>query len=178
MKRTPNHRGQAGFTLVELIITSAISVVVLSALASVVLTTFRAGTVATGRIEASSQIRTFELRAYDDFARSGVPPTAGCGASSSNPCTTSAIVLSGLQVSNSTQPVPANYSVTYAWDGSAFLDRRVGSGAPAHMATSVTAFSWYVDQSGGSPTVVVSLTVTVLNYSESQTLRFYPRLNP
>ena len=38
----------------------------------------------------------------------------------------------------------------------------------------------YVDSSGAHPTVVIDMTVTVksfnMTYSESQTLRFYPRV--
>ncbi len=170
------HRGQGGFTLVELVITSALSVIVMSALAEVILTTVRAGSVATSRVEASSQIRNFEYRAYDDFARSAVPAPGGCG-TPANPCTTTPLTLSGTQVSNSVPPVAAAYQVTYAWDGSAFLDRS-GGGALTHMATNVSSFSWYVDGAPPNQTVVVSLTVTVQRYSESQTFRFYPRLNP
>jgi pantothenate synthetase len=43
------------------------------------------------------------------------------------------------------------------------------------MATDVSAFAWYVDTNS---TVVVSITVTVQSYSESETFRFYPRINP
>jgi hypothetical protein len=48
----------------------------------------------------------------------------------------------------------------------------------------VTAFSYDVDQAGEYPTVVVNLTVTIRNgspndyYSQSQTMRFYPRVQP
>jgi hypothetical protein len=83
-------------------------------------------------------------------------------------------VLTGYQFSSST-PVPASYQVQYTWDGSSFLDRAVGTGAAKHAATDVTAFSWYVDTDAS---VVVSLTVTIQAYSESQVFRFYPRRNP
>ena len=47
-------------------------------------------------------------------------------------------------------------------------------------ASSVSAYSWYLDSSGANPTVVVSMTVTIdsynSKYSQSQTLRFYPRI--
>jgi prepilin-type N-terminal cleavage/methylation domain-containing protein len=159
-------RSQDGFTLIEVIIASAITVIVMTGLTSVVLTSMRAFNTASSRVEASDQIRSFELRANDDFARGGMP--AG-----SCPCTTTPIVLTGLQASNSAPPVPGPYTVTYTWDGSAFLDRYVGSSS-TRLATNVTAFSW--NQAGRS--VVVSMTVTVKGYSESQTFRFYPRLNP
>jgi prepilin-type N-terminal cleavage/methylation domain-containing protein len=164
---------QGGYTLVELIVASAIGLLVMTGLTSVVLTTWRAGTTATSRIEASSQIRNFQFEAYDDFALSGVPAITSCASNDPPPCT---IVLSGLQASNSTAPVPAPYRVTYTWDG-ANLDREIGSSSN-HAATNVTAFSAYVAGTAPYQTVVVTLTVTVQSYAETQTLRFYPRVNP
>ena len=146
--------GQEGYTLVELIIAVAIGALLMSALTSVVLTAWRGTSVATGRVEASSQIRNFQYFAYDDFATSNISGLSGC----TSPCT-SPITLA---------------AVTYKWDGSNFLER-TNSQATIHAATNVTAFSWYVDTNF---TVVVNLTVTVQSYSESQTFRFYPRINP
>lgn len=163
-------RGQAGYTLVEVIIATAIGALLLSALTSVVYTSWHASTIASGRVEASSEVRNFEYFAYDDFARSSLPAAGGCLPAS--PCTTQPLSLSGVQVSNST-PVPSGVSVIYAWDGSQFLDRTL-NGVTEHMATDVTAFSWYVDTNA---TVVASLTVTVQGYSQSQSFRFHPELN-
>ena len=170
---------QGGFTLVEVVIACAIGAILMTALTSVILTSVRASTIATSRIDASSQIRNFEFFAYDDFALGSVPSPSGCG-TAGNPCSTQAIVLSGTQVSNSVTPVAASYQVSYTWDGSSFLDRQIGANPATaiHAATNVTGFSWYVDGSAPYQTVVVSLTVTVQSYSESQTLRFYPRVNP
>jgi len=167
-------RSQDGFTLIEVIITSLLSLVVMTGLTSVVLTAMRANDIAAGRIEASGQIRNFELRAYDDFAGSALPSPSGCVATQVSPCTSQPIVLSGKQVANSTSvaPLPYDYTVTYTWDGSAFLDRTT-SGNTNHIATNVTGFSWYLD----GQTVVVTLTVKVRSYVETQTLRFYPRVN-
>jgi len=165
--------GQAGFTLVELLVSLALSLFVVTALTSVVFTSVRASNVAIGRIEASGQIRNFQLRADDDFAGSAAPSPSGCGIQPEPACQTAPIVLNGVQVSNSTSPIPSPVTITFLWDGSANLDRIVGSNS-THMATSVTAFSWYVDSS--TQTVVVQITVTVLSYSESQTLVFHPRL--
>lgn len=168
-------KGQDGYTLVEVIITLAISSLLMSVLVSVILTTTRAFTTATGRVEASSQIRNFGFVAYDDFAQSGVPSGTGCGTPAS-PCTTQPLVLTGISASNSPTPTFAAYQVTYTWDGSDLLDRQLAStGSTTHAATNVTAFSWYVDTNS---TVVVSLTVTVGTYQQSQTFRFLPRLNP
>ncbi len=177
---TPSTRaylsGQDGYTLVEVIISVAIGAILMTALTSVVLTSVRAANIASSRVEASGQIRNFEYFAYDDFAGSSIPATGTCG-TPATPCTTQPIVLTGTAVSNSVPPVPAPRQVTYTWDGSDLLDRQV-AGAPVHAATGVTAFSWYVDSSAVLPTVVVNLTVTVQSYSESQTLLFYPRVNP
>jgi hypothetical protein len=127
----------------------------MSALTSVLLTSWRATEIASGRVEASAQIRNFQNFAPGDFARSGVAPLAGCTFSA--------------QCSK-----PINLATaTYTWDGSKFLDRASGP-TTIHVATNVTAFRWYIDTN----TVVVNLTVTVRSYSQSQTFRFYPRLNP
>lgn len=165
-------RGQAGFTLVELIITLAIGLLLMAALSSVILTSWRATTIASSRVEASSEVRNFEYYAYDDFARSAIPSGGSCVPAT--PCTTQPLTLSGVQVSNSV-PVPSSLSVTYTWDGSQFLDRSVSTtGVSSHVATDVTAFSWFVDTNS---TVVVSMTVTIQSYSETETFRFYPRMN-
>lgn len=172
---TEGKRGQRGFTLVEMIIALAIGALLMTAITSVVLTTWRGVSVAGNRVEASDEIRNFELVAYADFAGSSLPAASGCG-TQATPCTTQPLVLGGLQASNSTAPTVGSYQVTYAWDGGNFLDRTVAStGATRHAASNVSAFSWYVDTNA---TVVVSLTVTVQQYSESQTFRFYPRVNP
>src|SRR5260370_39875167 len=112
-------KGQDGYTLVEVIIASALGVLLMSALTSVVLTSWRGATIASSRVEASGQIRNFEYFAYDDFARSAAPTGSGCVPAA--PCTTQPLVLSGYQVSNST-PVPAPFQATYAWYGSSLLD--------------------------------------------------------
>jgi len=169
--------GQGGYTLIEVIITVAIGAILMAGLTSVVLTSVRASDIASSRVEASGQVRNFEYFAYDDFAGSGVPSTDACG-TPSPPCTTQPIVLVGTRVSNSINPAPSPSQVTYTWDGSDILDRQVGTGAAIEAATGVTSFSWYVDTSSATPTVVVSITITVRSYSQSQTLLFYPRLNP
>jgi type IV pilus assembly protein PilW len=166
-------KSQGGYTLVELIVASAIGLFVMTGLTSVVLTTWRAGSVATSRIEASGQIRNFQFYATDDFALSGVPAISGCATASPPPCT---MTLSGFQVSNSAAPAPSSFQVTYTWDGTN-LDRQVG-GTSKHAATNVSAMSAYVASSALHPTVVVTLTITVQSYVETQTLRFYPRVNP
>jgi prepilin-type N-terminal cleavage/methylation domain-containing protein len=165
--------GQGGYTLIELIIAVALGALLMTALTSVILTTVQAVTTASSRVEASAQLRNFQYLAYDDFAASAVPSPSGCG-TPSLPCTTQPLVLNGLRASNQSPPIISSFQVSYAWVSSKFVDRQSGS-LTTHAATNVTAFSWYVD---GNSTVVVSLTIKVQAYSESQTLRFYPRMNP
>ena len=169
-------RHQEGYTLVELIIASAVGVILMTGLTSVILTSVQAGVTATSRVEASSQIRNFGLNAYDDFALSGLKTLLGC----TSPCS-SPITLQGLRASNLSSPAASNFMVTYTWQSASnpqTLDRQVGGSPPVRAATGVTAFSWYVDGSPPNQTVVVMLTVTVNAYAESQTFRFHPRLVP
>jgi prepilin-type N-terminal cleavage/methylation domain-containing protein len=170
-------RSQGGYTLVELLVASILGLVVMSALTSVVLTSWRAGTAATSRIEASGQIRNFEFEAYDDFALSNLPAPIGCAATVASPCSTP-IVLQGVQASNAITPATSPYQVTYTWDGADLLQRQVGSNPSVEAATGVTAFAWYLDGSAPHQTVVVTISITVQSYTETQTLRFYPRVNP
>jgi prepilin-type N-terminal cleavage/methylation domain-containing protein len=170
---------QRGYTLIEVIISVALGAILMGALTSVILTSARAGSVATSRIEASSQVRNFQFNAYDDFANSDVSGLAGC--TQSAPCTTQQLVLTGTQLNSSGQPVGTR-TVSYTWDGSNFLDRQVGN-ASVHAATNVTSFACYLipSQGSGLPTVVVvNLTITVPTvprYRESQSFFFYPRVN-
>jgi prepilin-type N-terminal cleavage/methylation domain-containing protein len=161
-------RSQGGYTLVELIVASAIGAMVMAGLTSVFFTSWRAGTTATSRIQASAQVRNFQFDAADDFALSGAPVISSCSPNDPPPCT---ITLSGWNYTN-----PA-YTATYRWDG-ANVDRIVGQNPPVHAATNVIGFSAYVAGSVPYQTVVVTLTVKVQAYVETQTMRFYPRLNP
>lgn len=172
-------RRQAGFTLIELIIATSIGLMIMGALTSVVLTTAQAANTATARIEASAQVRNLQLSANDDFVLSRAPSPSGCG-TSNNPCHTQALVLQGSRMPNTTTGTAAPYTATYVWNSSSsVVTRQVATGSRV-VATNVTAFAWYVDATGASPTVVVSMTVTVAfyntSYSESQTFRFYPRV--
>jgi prepilin-type N-terminal cleavage/methylation domain-containing protein len=168
--RVAHLKGQSGYTLIELIITAAIGALLLGALVSVFLTTTRATDTATGRVEASGQVRNFEIFAYEDFTGAGLSDfSPGCTASS--PCQTQ-ITLTEIPIDNPGQ----TYTVSYAWDKTnLFLDRTVGNNPPLHAATNVAAFSWYLDT---NRTVVVTLTIVVNSYTQSQTFRFYPRRSP
>src|ERR1700693_6095908 len=141
---------------------------VMTVLTSVFFTSWRAGTTATSRIEASAQVRNFQFDATDDFALSSAPVISSCAPSDPPPCT---ITLSGW---NYTDP---QYRVMYRWDG-VNVDRTIGQNPPVHAATNVIAFSAYFAGSAPYQTIVVALTVQVQDYVETQTLRFYPRLNP
>ena len=173
-------RRQAGYTLVELIVATTIGTMVLGALTSVLLTTVLTGNVATSRVEAANQVRSFQLSAYDDMALSTIPGPAGCG-TQADPCTTEAIVLQGSRVPNQPAGSPAPYSVSYVWDSATrLITRRVSGGPSKTIATNVSSFSWYVDAATGRPTIVVDLTVRMATYNaiytDSESLRFYPRL--
>lgn len=172
-------RRQAGFTLVELVIATALGLLVMGALTSVVLTTSVAGNSAIGRIEASAQVRSYQFIAYDDFALARAPSPTGCG-TAGTPCTTETMVLLGSRVPNELSGVAAPYTVRYAWDSTLRTVTRDAGGSRRVAASNVSNYSWYVDHSGANPTVVVSMTVTIASYnatySESQTLRFYPRI--
>jgi hypothetical protein len=171
-------KSQGGFTPVEVIVASAIGLIVMTGLTSVVLTSYRAWMTANSRVEASSQVRNFQFEGNDDFALSSLPVAPGCGTSVTNQCTTQTIALQGTQFNKSGATSP--YQVTYTWDGTSFLMRQItvnGTTNPKReAATNVSAFSWYVD--GANQAVVATISVTVQSYTETQTLRFYTRVNP
>jgi type II secretory pathway pseudopilin PulG len=174
--QSARRRRQAGYTLIEVVIATAIGLFVMGSLTSIVLTTVLAANTATSRVEASNQVRGLQLAAYDDFALSR--PPAPCGTAAS-PCTTP-LVLRGKRMPNQATGAPADYSVTYLYDpAKQVVTRQIGSSS-RNAANNVTAYSWYTDNSGIRPTVVISLTVTVgfynTTYSQSQTMRFYPRV--
>ena len=168
---------QAGFTLIELLVASAIGLIIMSALTSVVLTTYRASQSASTRVEAAGEIRTFEQAAYGDFATSSLPiPPGGCG-SSSSPCVHDPIQLHGCKMTNSVTPSLQPSTVAYAWPlGSNSVDRKVGGVSVNPAAAGVTAFSWYLDGTAPNQSVVVALTVQMGAVTQSQTMRFYPRV--
>lgn len=172
-------RRQAGYTLIELIIATAIGLMVMGALTSVVLTTSLAANTATSRVEASAQVRNFQLTAYDDFVLSRPPTPSGCGTQAA-PCSTQDMVLQGSRMPNQVTGVATPYMVRYVWDPAGHVVTRFVGAANRVVASGVTAYIWYLDSSGDHPSVVVRMTVTVgfynTSYSESQTLRFYPRV--
>lgn len=173
-------RSQGGYTLIELLIATALGAIVLGAITSILLTTMLAANVATSRVEAGTQLRTFQLTVFDDVAFSVVPTPSGCGVQV-NPCTSQPMVLTGNRVPNQAAGAPVSYTVTYTWDsGLQTVTRQVAAGPSRTIATHVTGYSWYVDSSGAHPTVVVGLTVTEntynATYSQSQSMRFDPQV--
>ena len=176
-------RSQAGFTLIELMVASAIGLIVMTGLTSVVFTTYRANQIATGRVEAAGQIRNFQGTAYNDFAGSSVTNPVGCG-TSAQPCTTYPIQLQGCTLDPKTTSLKTR-TVKYSWDSTALVvARAVGVGAnvlptPVNPAAlHVTAFAWYLDGAAPNQSVVVTLTVSIgaLPTVQSQSMRFYPRV--
>lgn len=174
-------RAQAGYTLVEVLVATTIGTLVMGALTSVIVTTVLSTNVATSRVDASNQVRSFQLTAHDDMALSNVPQPSGCGGAPSSPCTTQPIVLQGTRMSNQDAGTASAYGVSYIWDPAAHvIVRQVAGGPQRIVATNVTSFSWYVDSTDAHAAVVVSLTVTFDTYNETfslfQSLRFYPRV--
>jgi prepilin-type N-terminal cleavage/methylation domain-containing protein len=150
-------RSQGGYTLVEVVITMGIGALLMSALISVLFTASKAVDTATSRVEASSQIRSFQSFAYEDFATSTLPSNSS-SCSVSTPCATP-IALKGA---------------TYSWDGKNLLNRVPAStGVARRVASNVSSFSWYVTGCA----ILVSVTVKVQAYSQSQTFQFYPRVS-
>jgi prepilin-type N-terminal cleavage/methylation domain-containing protein len=173
-------RQQAGYTLVELLVATAVGALIMVALTSIVLTTAISTNVATSRVDASSEIRNFQLSAYDDLAFSTLPTAPGCGTQGA-PCTTQPMVLQGQRVPNLVNGAPAPYTVTYTWDPVARTVTRQAGPASRPVAEDVTRYSWYTDQTAAHPTVVITLTVTVAtynaSYNDTQTFRFVPMLS-
>jgi prepilin-type N-terminal cleavage/methylation domain-containing protein len=169
---------QGGFTLIELLVASAVGLIIMTGLTSVVLTTYRASQAASNRVEAAGEIRTFEQTAYGDFATSSLPPVppGGCG-SIGSPCIHDPIQLQGCKMTNSITPTAQPSTVTYAWPlGSSSIDRKIGPVSLNPAAAGVTAFSWYLDGTAPNRSVVVALTVQMGAVTQSQTMRFYPRV--
>jgi prepilin-type N-terminal cleavage/methylation domain-containing protein len=177
--KATRQQAQAGFTLIELMIATAIGLVVMTALTSVVFTTYQANQVATSRAEASGEIRNFQQAAYDDFALSSLPASpAGCG-NSSQPCSQDPIKLQGCVFTNPAAPSIQSHAVSYAWNNSShIIDRQVGARSVNPAASNVTGFAWYLDGTAPNQTVVVTITVTVGAMSQTQTMRFHPRVAP
>jgi prepilin-type N-terminal cleavage/methylation domain-containing protein len=175
--------GQAGFTLVELIIATAIGLVVMTGLTSLVFTAYRADRQATSRVEAAGQIRTFEQSAFKDFSLSSLPQApATCGTPAA-PCTQAPITLNGCSITSSDGGVTyvwQSHTVIYTWNiGTQVVTRDLGSGVTFPAARNVSAFSWYIDPANQS--VVVTMAVTVdwaqgSPYTQSQALRFFPQV--
>ena len=176
---------QAGFTLVELIIATAIGLVVMTGLTSIMFTAYRADRQATSRVEAAGQIRTFEQSAFKDFTLSSVPQTPPTCGTKATPCTQDPIQLSGCSITSNdggATHVWQSHKVTYTWNNTTqVVTRNVGAGVTFPAASDVTAFSWYLEGTSPNQSVVVTIAVTVnwaqsSPYTQSQAFRFYPQV--
>jgi prepilin-type N-terminal cleavage/methylation domain-containing protein len=175
---------QAGFTLIELIIATAIGLVVMTGLTSVLFTAYRADRQATSRVEVAGQIRTFQQSASRDFAMSSMPPAPPTCGTEATPCTQDPIQLTGCSItSNDGGATHAwqSHLVTYTWNNTTqIVTRDVGSGVTFPAASDVSAFSWYVDGTSPNQSVVVTIAVTVnwaqgSPYTQSQVFKFSPQ---
>ena len=176
---------QSGFTLIELIIATAIGLVVMTGLTSIMFTAYRADRQATSRVEAAGQIRTFEQSAFRDFALSSVPPAPPTCGTQATPCTQAPIQLTGCSITSNdggATHVWQSHKVTYTWNSTTqVVTRDVGSGVTFPAGSDVSAFSWYIAGTSPNQSVVVTITVTVFwaqgsPYSQSQVLRFRPQV--
>jgi prepilin-type N-terminal cleavage/methylation domain-containing protein len=175
---------QGGFTLVELIVATAIGLVVMAGLTSLMFTAYRADRQATSRVEAAGEIRSFQQSAIRDFALSALPGVPATCGTQIQPCTQDPIQLNGCSISSTdgTTFVWQSRTVTYSWSSATeVVSRGVGSEPTIPTATNVSAFSWYVDGTPPDQSVVVTIAVTVdwavnTPYTQSQILRFYPRV--
>ena len=182
--RSPKNR-QAGFTLIELIIATAIGLVVMAGLTSIMFTAYRADRQATSRVEAAGQIRTFEQSASRDFALSSMPPAPPTCGTQATPCSQDPIQLSGCSITSNdggATHVWQSHKVTYTWSNTTqVVTRDVGSGVTFPAASDVTAFTWFLDGTSPNQSVVVTIAVTVnwaqnSPYTQSQVLRFFPQV--
>ena len=163
-----------------MVIATSLGVIVMASLTSVVLTGMMASNTATGRIEASAQIRSFELTAYDDFAHSSQPAVpSGCGLAPKPACTVEPLVLPGFIMPNQSN-TPTPRAVTYTWNRSRRVVTRSVPAGNRDVATNVTTFGWHMDGSGAHATVVVNMTITIDFFNgshvQSQALQFFPRV--
>jgi prepilin-type N-terminal cleavage/methylation domain-containing protein len=157
---------QAGYTLVEILLAMGISTLLMAGLGLVIYTLFKANNTSDSRLQASSQIRTFQLAFHDDVAHNA--GTIVCA----NPCTT--LTLSGSRY-NQGATGPCSLTVTYAYPSPSplLISRSVG-GKTTQVARNVKAFAATV---GADNSVTVTLTVQdpTGSFTETQVLYFDPR---
>jgi hypothetical protein len=80
-------------------------------------------------------------------------------------------------MTNSATPSLQSRTIAYAWNkGTQSIDRNVNAAPVNSVASGVTKFAWYIDGVAPSQSVVVTMTVTITTYSQTQTLRFHPRV--
>ncbi|MFN2463428.1 MAG: type II secretion system protein J [Candidatus Dormibacteria bacterium] len=165
----PPALSQGGFTLVEMIIATAVSSILLAGISVLVFTNFSASTIAAQRLQASGQLQNFQVAFYRDAAldntatnRSPIIAAAPCD-----------VVLAGRR-RDAGGTTNTSYSVEYKLSGSDI--RRTVAATTSTVARNVKLFTCAL-QSDGTFQVVISAQDTTGSYTQSQTFRFYPRGN-
>jgi prepilin-type N-terminal cleavage/methylation domain-containing protein len=168
-------RGEAGFTLVEVLIASTISVLVMSGATMLLYTFYISNFIANSRLQTSGQIRNFQLAFNDDavLASSSICPATPCD-------NLTTLKLEGCRFSRG-DPSPSNpsrFTAVYKWwppttSSPGTVSRTVG-GSTIQVARNVPGFTADV---AGDNSVTVTLTVqdSSKRYSQTQTLYFHPR---
>lgn len=177
-----SRRSQAGFTLVEMMIASAMGAIVMGALSSVVWLATSSNASVDPRLQASGQVRNLQTALNADLTSARPAPLADSGCTQSVPCTTFPIQVRGPIVPARTglaQPDPVAHYVTYCYiPAGSVVERFAGTltacpgaaGSGQAVARRLSSFSWYYT----GTSVVVSVSATVGSYSTGQVLLFNP----
>ncbi|MHB8571836.1 MAG: PulJ/GspJ family protein [Candidatus Dormibacteria bacterium] len=174
MGRSRRHR-QAGFTLVELMISAALASFILAATVSVIWVAVGANNTWNPRLQANAQVRDLQLAVQYDLEHDSIvlAPQSGSGCTPTTLGTS--LTLTGVQMSNVATPAPSVTSVTYGYDSSGKrVSRSTGTAVasdPVYVARNVTAFTWSID---AGCVLVVNMTATdpAASFTDAETLRF------
>jgi len=173
------HGNQGGYTLPEVILAAGLATFIAAALTSVVFVASSANTTWNPRLQASGQIRGFQQSFTDDVAMAGMPSfaSAPCPGVSPAPAPSAPIVLRGVTFNPSPSPTLAPIQAAYWYDRTnKVVVRCSGGNGPAVVARYVTAFQPILDRTGN--TIIITITAQDAGsgqYSQTQTMRFYPR---
>jgi prepilin-type N-terminal cleavage/methylation domain-containing protein len=162
-------RSQAGYTLVEMILALGIGTMLIAGTALLLWTMFTANHTSDVRLQASAQIRNFQLAFHDDVVLNNRPVSITGNCTPPGPCT---ISLSGSRF-NQGASGPGAFSVTYSYS-SGTVTRQVSGAGATEVAKNVARFCPGVS-AGNVVTVNLTAQDSLGAYSETQTLKFDPR---
>jgi hypothetical protein len=158
--------------MVEFILAAGISALLAAAMVQVLFTVYGANHTSDSRLQASAQIRNFQLAFHDDLV------LAASLTACANPCTT--LTISGNRL-NQNATSPCAFSVTYTFTAPSGTNpyvpgkvTRTVSGRSIDVARNVPSLTFYVATDN---TVTGNITVqdSSRSYSETQSLLFHPR---